>query len=367
MQPEQPEDDPAPPLARENRAMRFVLLRGLAVALIYGLAARITFSLASGPNGVVANNEVFEGTWGVAFSLMSVAFLCGVPFAMGYAVVYMGDIRGLWRAIWFPQIAALASLALALLFAIEGFICVVFWLPAYLALTALGGVVARAVAQRRRRRQSVTFGVVLALPYCLAVAEQHVPTQLQVRSVATRIDIQASPNAVWEEIVDVPLITEAEQGFAWSHWIGFPRPLSARTSARALGALREARFERGVVFYERVTRYEPENALEFSIKADARTIPRDALDEHVTLGGPHFDVLQGAYRIEPLANGIVRLHLSSEHRLSTHFNGYAATWSDFVMRDTQDYILRIVARRAERRHAGETEPRPTIEGSATTR
>lgn len=346
-------------VARESRAMRLVLLRGLAVALIYGLIARITFSLASNADNVVANNDVFQGTWGVAFSVMSVAFLCGVPFSMGYAVVYLGNIRGLLRAIWFPQMAALASLALALLFALEGFICVVFWLPAYLSLTALGGVLARLVARRRQKRQAITFGFVLALPYGLAVAEQRVPTDLDLRSVATSIDIGASPTAVWEEIVDVPVITESEHDFAWSHWIGFPRPVSARTSARALGALREARFERGVVFYERVTRYEVENALEFSIKADARTIPRDALDEHVTLGGPYFDVLQGAYRIETLGNGRVRLHLSSTQRLSTHFNAYAAAWSDFVMRDTQDYILRIVARRAERRQAGEPSSAPS--------
>jgi hypothetical protein len=68
------------------------------------------------------------------------------------------------------------------------------------------------------------------------------------------------------------------------------------------------------------------------------------------VGGPYFDVLQGSYRIEPLTRG-VRLHLSSEHRLSTRFNPYAALWTDFIMRDTQDYILRIVARRAERSKA----------------
>jgi hypothetical protein len=262
--------------------------------------------------------------------------------------VYLAKIQSWVRALFFPQLAALAALGLALLFAVEGLICVAFWLPAYVQLTALGGLSAWFLVRAKQKRAGVLAGVML-LPYGAALAEQSVPTELQKRVVETRIEIDAPPGAVWEEIVDVPLITEDEHGFAWSHLIGFPRPVSARSSTRQVGALREARFERGVVFYERVTRCQPGVALEFDISVDSRSVPKDALDEHVTLGGPYFDVLTGSYRIEPRGDGGVTLHLSSEHRLSTHFNGYASWWTDFVMRDTQDYILEIVARRAEQR------------------
>lgn len=328
---------------REGRAVKRVLLTGLGASLIYGIVARLSFGF--GDSEFLKEQQ--GDAWFAAFSVMTVGFLFVVPFAMGFAVVYLARINRLWRALWLPQISALAALGLALTFAIEGLICVVFWLPVYMLLTALGGAVAMWVVRLKQNRDAL-FGVVLLLPYGVAVVEHEVPAALQVRRVATHIDIQADVSAVWEEIVDVPLIQEAEHGFAWSHVIGFPRPVSARTSARALGALREAKFERGVVFYERVTRYEPNNALEFDITVDQRSIPKDALDQHVTLGGPYFDVLHGAYRLEPLPNGIVRLHLSSDHRLSTHFNAYAAWWTDFVMRDTQNYILEIVSRRATR-------------------
>lgn len=326
---------------REGRAVKRVLLTGLGASLVYGIVARLSFGF--GDSGLIKEQQ--GEAWYAAFSVMTVAFLFVVPFAMGFAVVYLARITRLWRALWLPQISALAALALALAFAIEGLICVVFWLPVYVLLTALGGAAAVLVLRLKQKRDTY-LGVVLLLPYGVAMVEHEVPAALQVRHVETYIDIKADVSAVWEEIVDVPLIEEAEHGFAWSHVIGFPRPVEARTSARALGALREAKFERGVVFYERVTRYEPNHALEFDISVDSRTIPKDALDEHVTLGGPYFDVLTGAYRIEQLPDGNVRLHLWSDHRLSTHFNGYAAWWTDFVMRDTQNYILAIVARRA---------------------
>jgi hypothetical protein len=331
---------------REGKALKRVLWPALGVSLIYGLVARLTFGFSQfEPAGLGVGDQLPQ-----VFSVMSVAFLCGVPFAMGFAAVYLAKIQSWVRALFFAQLVALMALALAVLFAIEGVICVAFWLPAYMSLTALGGLVAWAVVRTKQNRAAFLGGVML-LPYGVAVTEQAVPTDVQRRVVRTKIEIDAPPAAVWEEIVDVPFITEGEHGFAWSHVIGFPRPVSARASSREVGALREAKFERGVVFYERVTRCEPEHALEFDISVDSRSIPKDALDEHVTLGGPYFDVLTGAYRIEPRGDGGVTLHLSSDHRLSTHFNGYASWWTDFVMRDTQDYILEIVARRAEQRAA----------------
>jgi hypothetical protein len=328
--------------AHEGRALKRVLVVGLVVGLFYGIVTRLAFGLG-GKAGI--ENHV-SGPWYAAFSVMSVAFLFGVPFVMGFCVAYLGRIPGMWRAIWMPQLAALAALALALATAVEGLICVVFWLPAYIALTAAGGV-AGCLLVRVRKNRDAFLGLVFLMPYGVALVEHEIPAALDVRRVETQIDIDAPADLVWEQIVDVPVIEEDEHGFAWSHVIGFPRPVSARSSSRSLGALREARFERGVVFFERVTRYEPYSTLEFDITADDRSVPEGALDEHVTLGGPYFDVLHGAYRIEPLANGTTRLHLSSEHRLSTHFNSYAASWTDFVMRDTQNYILKIVARRAE--------------------
>jgi hypothetical protein len=103
-----------------------------------------------------------------------------------------------------------------------------------------------------------------------------------------------------------------------------------------------------VLFVETVDVWEPGRALAFSIHADPDTIPATTLDAHVTVGGPYFDVLRGRFDIEPVGPGRVRLHLSSQHRLSTGFNGYARLWTDFIMADVQAYILEIVKRRAER-------------------
>ena len=71
------------------------------------------------------------------------------------------------------------------------------------------------------------------------------------------------------------------------------------------------------------------------------------MDEHVTIGGPFFDVLDGSYRIEDHGDGKLTLHLESHFRLSTHFNSYAGIWTDLIMHQIQDDILSVVKKRVE--------------------
>lgn len=325
----------------EHRVQLRVMLGGVAVAILYGLLVRFCLSAT----GQAMDLED-------AFVVMTFGFVFGVPFAIGFIAVFVGRVRSFWRALVFPQFPALAALGASLALAWEGLICVLLWLPLVLVLAALGGLVG-AVALRLSsplgRRSSL--GVALVLPYGGMLLEHDLATPVELRHVETFIDIAAPPEVVWTEIVEVPEIQGSEHSFALSHLIGFPRPVAALTDGHGVGSVREASFEGGVVFVEKVTRFDEQRALSFSIHADPASIPARSLDEHVTVGGPYFDVLEGSYRIEPRAPG-VRLHLSSQHRLSTRFNFYSGFWTDFIMRDTQQYILNIVRRRAERHAQG---------------
>jgi len=70
------------------------------------------------------------------------------------------------------------------------------------------------------------------------------------------------------------------------------------------------------------------------------------------LGGAYFDGLQGEYRLEPQPDGITRVHLFSQHRVSTDFNWYAHLGTDAVMADLQKTILLVVKNRCEATEAG---------------
>lgn len=315
---------------------RYVLPVVLGAA--HGLIARLTF-------GADAAQD-FLG-------VMTTSFIFLVPFALGVLTVALAERRG--RTTWIPRLsiailAGLLALAVSLALAWEGLICIFLWLPLYVGLSALGALLAGAICDwlRDRRGGGATLSCLVLLPYLVAPIERRFATSDELRVVETSIRIEASPERVWENIARVPAFREDEHHFALSHWIGFPRPVEATLSHEGVGGVRHATFEGNVLFIETITEWELHRKLTFSIHADAETIPPHTLDEHVTVGGPFFDVLEGEYELEPLADGAVLLHLRSRHRVSTHFNFYATLWTDFIMSDVQSYILEIVRRRAER-------------------
>ncbi|UOQ72607.1 hypothetical protein [Hymenobacter cellulosilyticus] len=58
-------------------------------------------------------------------------------------------------------------------------------------------------------------------------------------------------------------------------------------------------------------------------------------------------MLRGTYELEPAGPGRTRLILHSQQRLSTRLNPYAGLWTDYVMSEIQERILRVVAKRSE--------------------
>ena len=329
---------------------RFPLRRqmhlGVGLGILYGLFCRVLF------HGVDQWVRQAFGQAGVTlFGIMSISFLFLVPAALGFIVIWFERGERRWAQMLFgPWVAALIMTLCTVALQLEGWICVIMALPIILFMASLGGVVAgfaRPKVQTDGGRRLCVAAVAL-LPFVAGPLESLHARSNELRTVACAIDIAATPAQVWKQIRSVPRITEAEHTFSWHHRVGFPRPTEAVLEGTGVGSVRYARFEGDLLFVEKVTEWEENRRLSFSIKADTANIPPTTLDEHVIVGGPYFDVLHGTYWIEPLGTDRVRLHLASDQRLSTGFNAYAAWWTEWVMADLQDYILRIIKARAER-------------------
>jgi hypothetical protein len=308
-------------------------LNGAAVGLTYGLSLRLLAGLhVSG------------------FEVMSLGFIVFMPFALGCVTVYFAELRGrqsLWVWALLPWVAVGGALAGTLIALLEGWVCVVMFLPIALVLATIGGIAGGLAGRviRSRRIRAATMACVMVVPFFTASWEKPVFYQLESRQVENVIDIQAPPDVVWRNVERVPTIRKNELPKTWAGRIGFPDPIEATLSHEGVGGVRNASFERGLAFIETVDVWEPERRLAFTIAA-SKTTP---LDEHVRVGGQYFDVLRGEYRLEPLGNGVTRLHLSSQHRLSTDFNWYARLWTDAVMSDLQWRILQVIKLRCEKR------------------
>lgn len=302
---------------------------GVVLGVLYGVVARLVFE----------GHLFFE-----AFFLVSLSFLVLVPAVIGYLTVYPAE-RPTWshRIVrpWLPTTLAVAA---AWLVGWEGAICVYMSAPLLLVLSSLGGIAAG--AHKRRRAGHVM--IVALVPFVVAPLERQLSPPVDIERNVTQTIVEAPPATVWEEVAEVPTITDDEQREALYTRMGFPRPVSAELVAPGVGGVRHARFEGGVLFVETITAWDPGRRIAFSIDPRTDSIPATTLDPHVTIGGEVFDVLSGEYTLHRVGNDRTRLELTSRHRLSTTLNPYAGWWARLVMRSIQRNILQIVRVRAER-------------------
>jgi hypothetical protein len=307
---------------------------GLLVAVAYGL---ITY---------LATRLNLTSAW---FTVMSWAFLLSLPVAVGACAVILApaERRGsVWHLLVVPWIASLLLALVPLLFAWEVILCVVMALPLFLPLATLGAGIAfvacRAIGENAARQQPLLL--VMLLPYLVAPVEAWFEAPDSLHVVHNTIVIEASPDAVWRQIVTVPTIGREEQRGSFLYRLGLPRPVEATLAGQGVGAVRHASFEGGLVFVETVNEWQDRASLGFSIVRDQASVPPAPLGE---IGGPFFDMLDGRYEIEPISDQRVRLHLTSTHRLTTRFNWYAGLWTEPIMGELQRVILEVVKARSQ--------------------
>jgi hypothetical protein len=299
-------------------------VRGAGLGLAYGVLARL-LGMSS------------------LFQLLSVAFILLVPGTMGYLAVRPLVDPPWSKRIWVSWVPWLLAVALAWLVGQEGAICILLATPAALVMAALGGFLADTSVGRSRPM----LPILLALPLAAGPIEARWEPATELRLVQNTMEIAAPAQVVWEHIREVRRISRAEHGDTFFNVIGFPRPLEAKLVGSGVGALREASFEGGVLFLERITAWQEPARLAFEIHANTAGIPATTLDPHVVVGSRYFDVLDGEYRIEEARPGVTRVWLSSHHRLTTALAPYAHLWSDAILSSVQERILGVIRARCE--------------------
>jgi len=285
-------------------------------------------------------------------AVMSIAFFLGVPFAIGYLTIYFLPIDAIEKDTYhalIPWIADGVFLGTTLLFKIEGFACWVMVLPLFLMFSSVGGLIAGKRRLRRRKKQDrLRVSLVLLLPFLIVPLEHLIPDSATRYEAYTYIDIHAPAATIWDNVVRVRTIDEAEDHGALTRFLKFPRPIRAELDHAGVGGRRQAIFTKGLVFEEVVLDYTDRRRMHFSIKADPHSIPPTTMDKHIIVGGDFFDVLDGTYELTPLAGGGYRLDLYSHFTLKTRFNFYAHWWAGWIMKDIQNNILQVIRTRCGR-------------------
>lgn len=288
----------------------------------------------------------------------SAAFLVFVPFGIGVISTFAipSEQRSIGNIV---KVAALTTFIFMLTAGIvfSGlWLCLVMIAPFMIAIAIVGALVIKVFGwlwnrgtgsgevEKKKKRQYAFAGFLLLLPFFVTPIESSTTPPDWIRQVTDSVIIAGTPETVWNNIIRMDTIAESEQRPSFYHTMGIPRPIRATLDQEALGGIRQGEFEFGLMFYETITVWEPNEAVRFTVDVHQNPQSSPVL---MQIGGKYFDITEAGYQIEVVDAEHVRLTLDSTYRLSTNFNFYGAFWSDWIMHDFQSYVLQTVKARVE--------------------
>ncbi|RYD96272.1 MAG: hypothetical protein EOP54_14115 [Sphingobacteriales bacterium] len=309
--------------------------KGLFYAIIYGLAAKSIFFFALSGTTLMP-----------ASGITTLSFLFLLPFVMGLIIGW--HQVALKAGISMSLLAVSGLFGLCILLQQEGALYALIALPAYILMATTGSIAGRYLFSRKKYRL-VLLAFILA-PFLIAPVERYSGVRKAVYAQQTTITINASEHSVWKHIVKVEAIKETGNKDALFRLAGLPQPVKAAFDSVAVGGMRKAFFDRGLIFTEKITAVIPGQSLAFTIKADPGSNPMTNLEKRLIIEGKYFEVLKGRYEIEKINNQQIKLHLTATYQLSTHFNFYCGWWAGLIMDRIQKSILQIVKESSETAH-----------------
>ena len=309
--------------------------------------ARITVEALKGAGAGMGLTILAVAMSTLVFGVYGTGLFVTSPLIIGAVTAYIGnrrsDIGG--RATWalVKSAAALGGLALLAL-ALEGLICIVVVAPLWLLISAIGGLIGRAIARATHRPPRSTSAALALIPLVYAL-EAIFPASVTFENQVS-IDIKAPCAAVWRSITAMGNIEEPP-GLLFR--LGLAHPLSGRLVGEGVGAERHGEFSTGTAV-ERITEWTPDHRLAFVVLNDVPTVRE--LSPYHRVYAPHvvgyFTTTVASFELEDRGAEMTRLTLRSTHVLRLEPTLYWRPLVNWVVEENKARVLRHIRRLAER-------------------
>ncbi len=281
------------------------------------------------------------GSYGIALFIL-------IPLFIGVSSTFLYGYKNTTSQKVASKITLLtlsAYVAGLLVFAIEGIICIAMVFPLALILTGIGSAVGFVLAEKTifRPKNIITSMIlfIVSIPLMAFVEKDSVPA---LTSVTTSIEINASPEAVWKNVVEFPELTAPTELIFKS---GVAYPTSAKIVGSGVGAIRYCNFTTGR-FVEPITVWDEPRRLQFSVEEQPAPMKELSFWD---IDAPHlhdyFVSKQGQFTLTAQANGTTRLEGTTwyYHKITPAF--YWELWSNYIVHSIHQRVLSHIKSNAE--------------------
>ncbi len=275
----------------------------------------------------------------------------GIPFFLGFTtVVIYGSSHPDLRQSEAFGVACLSVLVLNILMlvlAFEGIICVIIGLPILIGIGGIGAALGYSVVRRRATRALHMILIpLLAIP-AMGFMENSASLAPPLIAVSTEVEINASKQDVWNELVAFSQIDEPTE---WLFKTGIAYPTHAEIAGRGVGAVRHCHFTTGS-FIEPITVWNEPHTLSFSVLDQPAPMVEWSLYQSLDI--PHLDGSfqseRGEFQLETLSDGRTRLRGTTWYRHDIWPGIYWRLWSDFILHRIHLRVLNHIGKEAEKR------------------
>jgi hypothetical protein len=232
------------------------------------------------------------------------------------------------------------------LFAWEGLICLAMVAPFAIACSYIGFVIGSAIARKYNPGNTPTLVIILLLsiPSLMAFENQN-PGPDKIRFVTTSIEISATPEDVWKNVIKFP---ELEKPTEFIFRAGIAYPTNATITGNGVGATRYCNFSTGQ-FVEPIIVWDEPRLLKFSVEQQP-----DPMEE-ISFYNLHPNHLkgywvskEGQFKLTTLENGNTLLEGTTWYVNKIRPGFYWTLWSDFIVHKIHRRVLTHIKKVSER-------------------
>jgi Polyketide cyclase / dehydrase and lipid transport len=232
-----------------------------------------------------------------------------------------------------------------LAFAWEGIICLAMAAPIGFLFTYLGFLIGHGLSKRKFNNNTPAVIILLMLSVPLLMAfEDNIKTSDDIRPVTTSIEINASPETVWKNVVAFPQLKEPTE-FIFKTGIAYP--INATISGQGVGAVRHCNFSTGS-FVEPIITWDEPKLLKFSVDEQPEPMKEISFyNIHPNHLHGYWVSKQGQFKLTALPNGHTLLEGTTWYVNKIKPNFYWTIWSDYIVHKIHQRVLEHIKTQAE--------------------
>jgi hypothetical protein len=230
-------------------------------------------------------------------------------------------------------------------FAWEGMICLIMAAPIGIALTYCGFLIGFHFSKSKLKSQSPTAIILILLSSPILMAfEDRLKETDHLRSVTTTIEINATPEMVWKNVVSFPQL-KAPTEFVFKTGIAYP--INATIKGNGVGAVRHCNFSTGS-YVEPITVWNEPHLLQFSVNEQPEPMKEISFyDIHPNHLQGYWVSKQGQFKLTALPNGHTLLEGTTWYVNKIKPAFYWSLWSDYIVHKIHNRVLEHIKMEAE--------------------